>query len=169
MVCVKLARPTAVTDTVRSAEWAYAQGELDFLNTDVVSKAPALPKLQFLIQRFFFCGGGQLHIQTPNLQHYSADKMWPFPSLEQTESLPRLVRPPVTLRGGGTPVHMRFGAVGVRSKTFPYCSGYGSNRDPSVPWLLPALHPSGRKVNGVVWKVGFGLKMGPLKGRCLLC
>lgn len=156
VVCVKLARLTAVADTVRSAEWAYAQGELDSLNTGVVKHLRSL-NCNSWYRGFPFSkccvfpieqGGGQLHIQTPNLQHYSAGKMWLFPSSsEQTELLPRLVQPAVILQGCWTPVHMRFGAVGVRSKTFPYCSGYGSSRDPPMPLLLFALHPSGRKVN----------------------
>lgn len=83
MVCVTLARLTALADTVKSAEWAHAQGEVDCVNTAVGSKAPVLPKLLFLIQIFTFSkcvfpikqDGGQLHIQTPNLQHYSVDKM----------------------------------------------------------------------------------------------
>lgn len=53
MVCVKLARLTAVADTGRSAEWAHAQGECDSINTEVGGKAPALPKLQFFIEVFF--------------------------------------------------------------------------------------------------------------------
>ena len=78
-------------------------------------------------------------------------QMWLFPSSsERTELLPRLVQPALTLQGGWTPVHMRFGAVGVRSKTFPHCSAYGSSRNPPMPWLLLALHPSGRKINRVV-------------------
>lgn len=48
VVCVKLARLTAVADTVRGAEWASARGELDFFNAEVGSKAPALPKSQQL-------------------------------------------------------------------------------------------------------------------------
>jgi len=155
MVSVTLARLTAVGDTVISAEWAHAQGELHSLNAEVGSKALALPKLQFLLKEkppyLVLCfpyqaGWWPAPIQTPTLQHYSADKMRLFPSSpEPNELLPRLVQPALTLQGHWTPVHMRFGAAGVRNKTFPHCSGCGSSRDLSVPWLLRELHPSGRK------------------------
>lgn len=51
VVFVKLARLTAVADAVRSAEWAYAQGGLDFFSAEVGSKAPVLPKSQLFIQK----------------------------------------------------------------------------------------------------------------------
>lgn len=51
MAFVQLARLTAVADAVGSAEWAYAQGELDFFNAEVGSKAPVLPKSQLFIQK----------------------------------------------------------------------------------------------------------------------